>query len=125
MTPADEARFIELWTQGVELAATAQRLGIPKGTVSSRATALRKRGVALAKRSQGGAYPAQRVKARQEGTPAPPATPAPPTSERQDIQQWTVRLSKVLIEPIKAVAYEWRMPPSQLLEELAWKALNA
>jgi hypothetical protein len=60
--------------------------------------------------------------------PAPHATtapPAPPASERKDIQQWTVRLSKVLIEPIKAVSYERRMPPSQLLEELEWKALNA
>ena len=36
-----------------------------------------------------------------------------------------MRLSKVLIEPIKAVAYERRMPLSQFLEELAWKALNA
>jgi hypothetical protein len=54
MTPADEATFIELWNQGLELAEMAQRLGIPRGTVSSRATALRKRGVALAKRPQGG-----------------------------------------------------------------------
>jgi hypothetical protein len=54
MTPADEATFIELWNQGLELAEMAQRLGIPRGTVSSRATPLRKRGVALAKRPQGG-----------------------------------------------------------------------
>lgn len=58
MTPAEEeATLIALWQEGLELAAISQRLGIPRGTVSSRVTALRKRSVALAKRSQGGAYP--------------------------------------------------------------------
>jgi len=76
MTPAEQ-EFIALWEQGLEIAAIAQRLGIPRGTVSSRATALRKRGVALAKRPQGGAYPSQRAKARQEGVPAPAQAPAP------------------------------------------------
>jgi hypothetical protein len=65
--------------------------------------------------------------------PAPTATtaaptanvpPAPPAAERKDVQQWTIRLSKALIDHIKAVAYERRMPPSQLIEELVWKALN-
>jgi hypothetical protein len=56
--------------------------------------------------------------------PAPPAPPAPPAAERQAIQQWTVRLSKALIDHLKAVAYERRMPPSQLLEELVLKALT-
>jgi hypothetical protein len=55
--------------------------------------------------------------------PAPPAAPAPLVAERKDIQQWTVRLSKALIEHLKAVAYTRRMPPSQLVEELVWKAL--
>jgi len=35
-----------------------------------------------------------------------------------------VRLSKALIAHLKAVAYERRIHPSQLLEELAWQALN-
>jgi hypothetical protein len=56
--------------------------------------------------------------------PALPAPPAPPAAERKDIQQWTVRLSKALIEHLKAVAYEGHMPPSQLVEELLWKALT-
>ena len=56
--------------------------------------------------------------------PAPPAAPAPPVAERKEIQQWTVRLSKALIEHLKAVAYERRIPPSQLVEELVWHALN-
>lgn len=56
--------------------------------------------------------------------PAPPAAPAPPEAERKDIQQWTVRLSKALIDHLKAVGYERRIPPSQLVEELLWQALS-
>jgi hypothetical protein len=56
--------------------------------------------------------------------PALPAPPATPATERKDIQQWTVRLSKALIDHLKAVAYERRIPPSQLVEELVWKALS-
>jgi biotin operon repressor len=82
MTPAEEeATLIALWQEGLELAAISQRLGIPRGTVSSRVTALRKRGVALAKRPQGGAYPSQRAKVRQEGLPAPAQAPAPPPAD--------------------------------------------
>lgn len=57
-------------------------------------------------------------------TPVTPAPPAPPAAERKDIQQWAVRLSKALIEHLKAVGYERRIPPSQLVEELLWKALT-
>jgi hypothetical protein len=71
-----------------------------------------------------GALEQTRVPPALPAPPAPPATPAPPTAERKDIQQWTVRLSKALIEHLKAVAYERRMPPSQLVEELVWKALT-
>jgi hypothetical protein len=56
--------------------------------------------------------------------PVSPATPAPPAAERKDVQQWTIRLSKALIDHLKAVAYERRMPPSQLIEELVWQALR-
>ena len=56
--------------------------------------------------------------------PATTATPSPPAVERKEIQQWTVRLSKALIQHLKAVAYERRMAPSQLVEELVWKALT-
>jgi hypothetical protein len=55
---------------------------------------------------------------------APPVAPAPPAVERKDVQQWTIRLSKALIDHLKAVAYERRMPPSQLVEELVWRAIN-
>jgi hypothetical protein len=72
-----------------------------------------------------GAYPHRKTQARiapdRKPAPAPPATPA---TERRDIQQWTVRLSKALIEHIKAVGYERRIPPSQLVETLLWQALK-
>jgi hypothetical protein len=181
MTPADEATFIALWTEGLTTAAIAQRLGIPLGTVKSRAHTLAHAGK-LTPRPRGGASPHRRADVRPEDTPsppepptapaphapqvapappavtfvavpemqellslvkdlharvialeqtrvptalpAPPATTAPPASERQDIQQWTVRLSKVLIEHLKAVAYERRMAPSQLVEELLWQELR-
>jgi hypothetical protein len=78
MTPAEqESTLIALWNEGLELAAIAQRLGIPKGTVQSRAHRLQARGL-IQPRPRGGAYPAQRVKARQEGAPStlhpPPGT---------------------------------------------------
>jgi hypothetical protein len=183
MTPADEARFIELWQQGVDSATIGQQLGIPRGTVGSRAATLVRQGK-ISPRPRGGAYPKQKALARlsPDGTPAPPATPtapappapqvapatpavtfvavpeiqeilsivkelqtrvasleqtrvppalpatpappAAPAAERKDIQQWTVRLSKALIDHLKAVAYERHMPPSQLVEELVWKALT-
>jgi transposase len=126
MTPADEAHFIALWTEGLEITAIAQHLGIPKGTVQSRAHRLQQR-VLIQPRPKGGAYPRQKALAQSDGLPttrAPPVAPAPPTTERKDIQQWTVRFSKALIEHLKAVRYEQRIPPSQLVEELLWKALT-
>jgi hypothetical protein len=117
MTPADEARFIEFWQQGLSQDDMAQRLGIPRGTVSSRAYTLVRQGK-IQPRPRGGAYPRQKALA-QQGDP-----PVPPAAERKDIQQWTVRLSKALIAHLKAVAYERRIPPSQLVEELVWKALT-
>jgi transposase len=119
MTPADEARFIEVWTQGLSYREIAQALGCALGTLASRASALVAQGK-IRPRPRGGAYPKQRGLARQDGEPSP----ALPAAERKDIQQWTVRLSKALIEHLKALAYEQRIPPSQLVEELLWKALR-
>jgi DNA-binding IclR family transcriptional regulator len=56
MTPTDEARFIALWNEGLETAAIAQRLGIPRGTVQSRAHRLQQRGL-IQPRPKGGTYP--------------------------------------------------------------------
>jgi hypothetical protein len=68
MTPADEARFIQLWTQGVDSATIGQQLGIPRGTVSSRAATLVRQGK-IQPRPRGGAYPKQRALARQDQAP--------------------------------------------------------
>ncbi len=67
MTP-DEAEFIALWNAGTEITAMAQRLGIPKGTVQSRAHRLQQRGL-IQPRPKGGAYPRQKALARQNQPP--------------------------------------------------------
>jgi DNA-binding transcriptional MocR family regulator len=115
-----ETEFIALWNAGTEIAALAQRLSIPKGTVQSRAHRLQQR-VLIQPRPRGGAYPSQPALARQERAPAQAPAPAP---ARVHIEQWTVRLSTALIERIKAEAVAAQKPPSPILEELAWKALN-
>jgi hypothetical protein len=71
-----EAEFIALWNQGLEITAIAQRLGIPKGTVQSRAhrpAAAR----AHPTQAQRGAYPRQKALARQNGSPTPGQRPGP------------------------------------------------
>jgi hypothetical protein len=115
-----EPEFIQLWEKGASYKAIAQALVCPLGTVASWAAALAAQGK-IQPRPRGGAHPSRRAQARPEDSPATPVTPA---VERKDIQQWTVRLSKALIDHLKAVAYERRMPPSQLVEELVWKALT-
>ena len=62
MTPADEATFIALWTQGLATAEMAERLGVPRGTIQSRAHRLQQRGL-IQPRPKGGAYQRQRAKA--------------------------------------------------------------
>ena len=68
MTPADEATFIALWSQGLPTAAMAQQLGIPVGTVKSRAHTLAHAGK-LTPRPRGGVR--QQAPTRQ--AEAPPA----------------------------------------------------
>ena len=68
MTPTDEATFIALWTAGLDSAAIGRRLGIPKGTVGSRAHRLQQRGL-IQPRPKGGAYPRQRALARPDQPP--------------------------------------------------------
>ena len=72
MTPAEEARFITLWQQGLSHDALAQQLGIPVGTVKSRAHALQQRGLIQARPRRGGAHSRQR-------TPAPVQRPVQTT----------------------------------------------
>jgi hypothetical protein len=70
MTPADEALFIQLWQQGASQQAIAARLGVPVGTVKSRASTLARQGKILP-RPRGGAYPHRRIPAQPEGAHAP------------------------------------------------------
>jgi DNA-binding transcriptional MocR family regulator len=77
MTPTEEARFIALWQQGASYAALAQALGIPAGTVSSRASALQRQGK-IPPRPRGGAYPK-----RQAQAPTPVQRPVQTTAPVQ------------------------------------------
>ena len=68
MTGTDEDRFIALWQQGLSQGAMAQQLGIPVGTVKSRAHTLAHAGK-LTPRPRAGAYPRQQALARQQQPP--------------------------------------------------------
>jgi hypothetical protein len=70
MTPADEARFVQLWQQGASYRELAAALGCPLGTVASRSAALVAQGK-IQPRPRGGDYPSRRAKAR-PGDPPPP-----------------------------------------------------
>jgi hypothetical protein len=63
MTPDDEATFITLWQQGASQQALAERLGVPVGTIKSRAAALARQGK-IQPRPRGGAYPRQKAQGR-------------------------------------------------------------
>jgi hypothetical protein len=76
LTPADEARFIQLWQEGASYKALAKALGCPLGTVGSRAQALVRQN-RITPRPRGGAYATQRAKARPEDPPHPPRPPYP------------------------------------------------
>jgi hypothetical protein len=62
VTPADESLFIALWQQGATQQELAQRLGVPVGTIKSRASVLARQGKIQA-RPKGGPYPHQRHQA--------------------------------------------------------------
>jgi Sigma-70, region 4 len=66
MTPADEQVFIRLWQQGATQQELAQRLGVPVGTVRSRAYSLQQQGK-ISHRPRGG----RRMPASKDGSPAP------------------------------------------------------
>ena len=88
MTPTAEAHFIALWQQGRSHEAMAQQLGIPVGTVKSRAHALQERGRIQA-RPRVGTSPRQ--PARPPFTvhhPRPTVDPTPSTLDhlRPDLQ---------------------------------------
>jgi hypothetical protein len=179
-----EPQFIELWQRGLDTAEIAHQLGIPRGTVGSRAKRLVEQGK-IEPRPRGGAYPRQKALARQEGSPAPVQKPVQPTDtgavqgvdtgavqpfdtgaaqrldrledEVQGLRQLmqavidrldhppvqtpvqittlppypkgkAVRWNLWILEPIRdeiaRLAAEREMSPSQLVQELLWKALS-
>jgi transposase len=70
MTPAEEAEFIALWQQGASQQELAAHLGVPVGTIKSRASALAHQGK-IQPRPRGGGYPRQ----RRQAAPAPVQRP--------------------------------------------------
>jgi hypothetical protein len=69
MTPAEEARFIQLWEQGATYRELAAAFGCPLGAVGSRAAALEADGK-IAKRSRDGAHPSRQAKAQPADSPS-------------------------------------------------------
>jgi len=68
MSPAEEARVIQLWSAGLETAAIAQQLDTPVGTVSSQASTLVRQGNIEA-RPKGGHYPGAKPRGGRRGPP--------------------------------------------------------
>ncbi len=136
MTPAEEATFIALWSQGFSQDAIAQQLGCPVGTVKSRAHTLAHQGKIQA-RPRGGAYPRLLVKARPEDagvstdTPrvsTPPVqtpvqiTALPPYPQGKAVR-WNLWILDAIKDQISALAAERNLLPSELVQEYLWKAL--
>src|SRR5262245_16996784 len=109
MPPAEaKAQLIALWNAGIKTAEIARRLGIPRGTVQSRAHRLQQQGT-IQPRPRSGNFPRRKAPARQEQPPAPASHP------RVNIKQWTLRLSRPLIDAVKAEAMAAGKEPSHLV----------
>jgi DNA-binding transcriptional MocR family regulator len=93
-----------------------QRLGIPRGTVASRAHTLVRQGK-IQPRPRGGAYPRQQAKARQQG---PPSTIHPETWELKQLKHsvwWTVYVPQAIKEELQRRAAARGDNPSLLVQE--------
>jgi hypothetical protein len=73
-----EAEFMELWRAGVETAEIARQMGIPQGTVSSRAHVLQLQGK-IEPRPRGGPHARRVAQARQAGESQPSTVRRPPS----------------------------------------------
>jgi hypothetical protein len=109
MTPAEEQEFIRLWTQGLETAAIAQALGIPQGTVSSRAHVLQLQGK-IQPRPRGGAHARRVAQARQEEAGVSTDTPKVSKQVSADTPQRAARVSRRVSPDTPAPQY---LPPNQ------------
>ena len=126
MSPTDEARFIALWTAGLDIATMTQRLGIPQGTVGSRARRLQQRGL-IQPRPKGGAYPRQKALTREEsgtGDGVSPQTPEVPPGTPRVPRGVSTRVSKpVPVEvlpslPASSASPEMTPVLQEILQEL-------
>jgi hypothetical protein len=107
MTPDAEQEFIDLWQQGLTTDAIAQQLGIPRGTVGSRAKRLVAQGKIQA-RPRGGAYPrqhAQRPSGAERGPSTvhrPPSTVDPAPSTVHPLQADLTAALTAALQPVLA-----------------------
>jgi hypothetical protein len=107
MTPAEEARFIALWTQEASYRELAQALGCALGTVGSRAAALVAQGK-IQPRPRGGAYPRQKAQAAL--TEVSGDTPRVSARVSTDPPRRSTRVSRRVSDDTHPVQY---LPPSQ------------
>jgi transposase len=119
--PLAEVEFIALWNAGLEIAAIAQRLGIPKGTVQSRAHRLQQRGL-IQPRPKGRVYPSQRAKVRQDSTSLVQSSADTPSLSLEEAraERWNLWLPRGLRHHIEAVAKARGHGPSKVVQEALW-----
>jgi DNA-binding transcriptional MocR family regulator len=126
MVRAWEPEFIRLWQAGATQAQIAQALGIPQGTVKSRAHRLQQQGKIQA-RPRGGDEPSRSPGAHHPG-PTPerppstvhPATVDPATWEMRQLkhsERWTIYVPRTMREEIKRRAEARKQNPSILVQE--------
>jgi DNA-binding transcriptional MocR family regulator len=100
MTPADEARFIALWQEGLTTEAIAQQLGIAAGTARSRAYTLQQQGK-IQPRPRGGPRARRVVQARGSGD-RPPSTVDPGPSTVYPLQADLTAALTSALQPVLA-----------------------
>jgi hypothetical protein len=133
MTPADEARVIALWNAGTETVEIGRQLGIPRGTVSSRAYTLVRQGKIQA-RPKGGNYPRSKAQGHSgvEGGPStihrPRSTVHPKTWELKQLKhsvRWTVYVPQAMREELQRRAVALGQNPSLLVQEALRRYLTS
>jgi hypothetical protein len=154
MIPTDEAHFIQLWQQGLPQAAMAQALGCPVGTVKSRLHALLQQGKIQRRRARPSppvqrpvqpvdTGPVQRLDQLEDEVQGlrlllqsvidrldhlPGQTPVqittlPPYPKGKAVR-WNLWILDAIRDDLAALAAERGVSPSQLVQELLWKALT-
>jgi hypothetical protein len=137
MTPEDEAHFITLWQQGMDTAAIAAALGIPAGTARSRAYTLQQQGrSSLAPGEARGLTVRGRHDRRADQDQCRASTPeqctvqtpvqimALPSYPKGKAVRWNLWILDAIRDDIAALAAQRGVSPSQLVQELLWKALS-